>query len=192
MTLEKIRGLNELVEGDAALLLDFIEGRSATAAALSPLDWWFLAQGASTNCGHFKGQDEELALKWGRAAVSAYERCARELGGEPTRQDEAQTREVCAMWIRAWAIQRFGPNSQDSMLNPQILEDWFLERIPKFIAAQGSCPAYNPQMPHEDEMALYRFHDRIEILTPLVQQGIIRPDSVAGAWVLRTRPLRGN
>ncbi len=175
------------LDWDIDTLLQLVDGHAdEQLPAMSPSDWSLFAQGAATQSGLCRGHDDASALKWGTVAVWAYERCARAL--ESVSKNQHDLHELSAMLIRVWAIQRFGAAAQDSIRDPAIFERWFLMLVPMSLEQwRATRPHRDPASPDE-EMEWLRLEDRMRVLLPLLQQGIIRAESPISAWLQTLQP----
>ena len=148
---------------------------------MSIYDWSFLAQGAATKSGIYRGNDDSLALKWSKVAVYAYERCAEIL--ELVSFDQLEMHELSAARVRVWMIQYYGSNSQDYFLNPAVLKQWFSERAPISHVSYRTLLSTWPTSDSEIEFKILRLRERCQVLMPLLDQGLFGHDSEIHAWL---------
>ncbi len=179
--------VDDLLEWDVETLLCHLQSlMTEPTQFLSPDAWAYFAQGAATKSGLARGRSNQQALKWSRVAVLAYERAA--LSFDIPRWEREQ-HEISAMWIRVWAIQEFGANEDDGVLNPQILNDWFQQRLPRpFLEVQPGEKA-NLLLTIENQMELHNFNQRVQVLAPLVAHNVFPDSSIVTEWVRHATAL---
>ena len=146
------------------------------------LDWKFLAQGAATQIGLLIGEDDNLALKWSRVAVRAYEYSVVKCGKHHKLQRLAD--EESAMNIRIWAIKRFGVCPGDAVLDPARLEHWFRKHLPKLARTPRRLEVAD--FANEEDWSWHR--DCVLCLLPLLELEVFPPESELVAWLRANQP----
>src|SRR5262245_28763080 len=88
-------------------------------------DWQALAYGVSSEIGINSSLTDSEALALSRAAVLVYDR----LGEVCSRPSDRSSFIESGMSVRAFVIKRFGPQPDDPVQDPAILEEWFFQRL---------------------------------------------------------------
>ena len=141
-------------------------------------NWRVLGQYAATQAYlcHVEG-DVEGARDWSELGVEVYRRLK-------TRVEEySDDYELDEMRLRANAIVFCGPQGSNPLLDPGIIESWFLASIPFSIAAVRRKAARFSSLADEDFPLLRCLKERIEVIAELVRRRTFDRTGELMEWV---------
>jgi hypothetical protein len=148
-------------------------------------DWQDLAYGCSSTATCNSGLSEDEVVAWATAAVLIYDR----LGEICAKPSDRSYFAASAMSLRAFMINKFGPQSGHPVKDPKILEDWFFRRVDMPHAAAVLMSENSLNLSTPDFLRISSLKDRVRLMRSVQpQQGFARRDELNRWYELLDTP----
>lgn len=133
--------------------------------------WDLFSSMMETNYSETRDVNPEEAAKWAEIIIRIDDELARLCCGISSLSSNGF--EHRAMYLRSWLILRYGACPGDRYRDPQVLERWFMLRLPRKDDSQSLADQFC------DWLAAQR---RVEVLCPLQERGLLSDDFPLNEW----------
>ena len=141
-------------------------------------DWQTLAYGCSLEATVSGGSSDEDIDVWACACVLIYD-CQGRGGTDASDRSEATESE---MSLRAFMIDKFGPQSGHPARDPAVLEDWFFRRLSLSFEEALSMSKNSPSLSTDDFLLVSSLKDRVRLMKSIRSQQVFRRIDELNRW----------
>ena len=172
--------LDALVQEDVSRVEAWLEGvRSGEVEPPETFNWHGLAEGAAFRwrCSEETGSPDP---RWGRIAVSIYDRLAAGTGVDATIGSSLSR---SSMLLRASMIRAFGPLAGDPILDPAVVAGWFFDGLPMPFEVASEKARAPERCGIEDMRALVQIKDKLNVINLINKQNTHLFDRNMDKWL---------
>jgi hypothetical protein len=150
-------------------------------------DWQTLAYGCRLEVTVSGGQSDEDIDVWACAGVLIYD-CLGRVCTNPADRSQATESE---MSLRAFMVDRFGPQSGHTARDPAVLEDWFFRRLSLSFEDALAMSKNSISLSTDDFLRVSSLKDRVRLMKSIRSQQMFRRIDELNKWygLLGTSPV---
>ena len=149
------------------------EGKGAAEGA----HWFRLAYFAAGEPRYLDDPCQD-GLLWSEISLTAYEQALKVDGDE-----HRYSYEINMMWLRTYMITHCGTISGHRVLDPEIIQRWFYERLPMTRKEATEKAQHWRDLSPDQWLLLREIKNRLGIIRKLLEHGILTDDLELIKWV---------
>jgi hypothetical protein len=155
------------------------ERRSKGSSTPDDFNWLGLAYSAASNA--FEAADKgckDEALAWADVAIKAYEHLI------SVNVHGVSELERSAMFVRARMIGIFGTISGHPILDPAVVEQWFLDRLPVSLDEATTMTSDWKERPIAEIRELREIKNRLAVIQSFMDDGHLTDSAILRQWLM--------
>jgi hypothetical protein len=158
-------------------ILLFVQQREETINPSCDFNWHCIAEVAASKAIASGSSDQQTPLLWATISVTIYDRLA-----QTSEMESRQIFERDSMTVRSNMILLFGPRHGHPILEPALLENWFLSQAGVTVEMISPLVEHWERLPTMDQFGLFELKHRFDVISVLLSKGVFRQSDKLKQW----------
>jgi hypothetical protein len=158
-------------------ILFVVQQREESINPNCDFNWHCIAEVAASRAIANSSSDQQVALLWATISVTIYDRLAQtsEMTVRPHFERDS-------MSVRSNMILLFGPKHGHPVLDPSVLESWFLNQVGVSVETVSSLVEQWERLQTRDQFTLFEMKQRFDVISALLSKEVFKQSDKLKQW----------